>query len=119
MPTHHSGFAALVGRPNVGKSTLLNRLIGEKIAIVSPKPQTTRTRILGVVTSAEGQVAFLDTPGIHQAKGALNKAMVEAALATLQEADVVLFLVEPSLGPDGKTPAVTPGVRSILERLGR
>ncbi|MGZ6162008.1 MAG: GTPase Era [Myxococcaceae bacterium] len=117
MSTPHSGFAALVGRPNVGKSTLLNRLVGEKIAIVSPKPQTTRSRITGVVNSPEGQVAFVDTPGIHEAKGALNKAMVEAALATLEDADVVLFLVEPSLGPDGKTPAVTPGVRTILERL--
>ncbi|MGZ6139963.1 MAG: GTPase Era, partial [Myxococcaceae bacterium] len=117
MATPHSGFAALVGRPNVGKSTLLNRLVGEKIAIVSPKPQTTRSRITGVVNSPEGQVAFVDTPGIHEAKGALNKAMVEAARAMLEDADVVLFLVEPSLGPDGKTPAVTPGVRTILERL--
>jgi len=117
MTTHRSGFAALVGRPNVGKSTLLNRLVGEKIAIVSPKPQTTRTRITGVVTRPEGQVAFVDTPGIHEAKGALNRAMVEAAVASLQDSDVVLFLVEPSLGPDGKTPAVTPGVRTILERL--
>ena len=117
MTAQHSGFAALLGRPNVGKSTLLNRLVGEKIAIVSPKPQTTRTRITGVVTRPEGQVAFVDTPGIHEAKGALNRAMVEAALATLQDVDVVLLLVEPALGPDGKTPEVTPGVRAILERL--
>jgi len=117
MPVPHSGFAALLGRPNVGKSTLLNRLVGEKIAIVSPKPQTTRTRITGVVTRPEGQVAFVDTPGIHEAKGALNRAMVDAALAALEDVDVVLLLVEPSLGPDGRTPQVTPGVRSILERL--
>jgi GTP-binding protein Era len=117
MTVQHSGFAALVGRPNVGKSTLLNRLVGEKIAIVSPRPQTTRTRITGVVTRPEGQVAFVDTPGIHEARGALNKAMVEAALAALQDVDLVLLLVEPSLGPDGKTPEVTPGVRAILERL--
>jgi len=117
MTVQHSGFAALVGRPNVGKSTLLNRLVGEKIAIVSPRPQTTRTRITGVVTRPEGQVAFVDTPGIHEARGALNKAMVEAALATLQDVDVVLLLVEPSLGPDGRTPEVTLGVRAILERL--
>ncbi len=117
MTVQHSGFAALVGRPNVGKSTLLNRLVGEKIAIVSPRPQTTRTRITGVVTRPEGQVAFVDTPGIHEAKGALNKAMVEAALAALQDVDLVVLLVEPSLGPDGKTPQVTPGVRAILERL--
>jgi GTP-binding protein Era len=117
MTVQHSGFAALVGRPNVGKSTLLNRLVGEKIAIVSPKPQTTRTRITGVVTRPEGQVAFVDTPGIHDAKGALNRAMVETALGALEDVDLVLLLVEPALGPDGKTPEVTPGVRAILERL--
>ena len=117
MTVQHSGFAALVGRPNVGKSTLLNRLVGEKIAIVSPKPQTTRTRITGVVNRPEGQVAFVDTPGIHEAKGALNRAMVDAALAALEDVDLVLLLVEPALGPDGKTPQVTPGVRAILERL--
>ena len=118
MTVQHSGFAALVGRPNVGKSTLLNRLVGEKIAIVSPKPQTTRTRITGVVTRPEGQVAFVDTPGIHNAKGALNRAMVETALGALEDVDLVLLLVEPALGPDGKTAEVTPGVRAILERLG-
>ena len=118
MTVQHSGFAALLGRPNVGKSTLLNRLVGEKIAIVSPKPQTTRTRITGVVTRPEGQVAFVDTPGIHDAKGALNRAMVETALGALEDVDLVLLLVEPALGPDGKTAEVTPGVRAILERLG-
>ena len=118
MTAQHSGFAALLGRPNVGKSTLLNRLVGEKIAIVSPKPQTTRTRITGVVTRPEGQVAFVDTPGIHNAKGALNRAMVETALGALEDVDLVLLLVEPALGPDGKTAEVTPGVRAILERLG-
>lgn len=117
MPPHRSGFAALVGRPNVGKSTLLNRLVGEKLAIVSPKPQTTRGRITGIVSRPEGQVAFVDTPGIHDAKGALNRAMVDAALAALQDVDLVLFLVEPTLGPDGRTPEVTPGNRSIAERL--
>jgi GTP-binding protein Era len=117
MTVQRSGFAALLGRPNVGKSTLLNRLVGEKIAIVSPKPQTTRTRITGVVTRPEGQVAFVDTPGIHEAKGALNRAMVEAALGALEDVDLVLLLVEPALGPDGKTPEVTPGVRAVLERL--
>ena len=117
MTVQHSGFAALLGRPNVGKSTLLNRLVGEKIAIVSPKPQTTRTRITGVVTRPEGQVAFVDTPGIHNAKGALNRAMVETALGALEDVDLVLLLVEPALGPDGKTPEVTPGLRAILERL--
>jgi len=117
MTAQHSGFAALVGRPNVGKSTLLNRLVGEKIAIVSPKPQTTRTRITGVVTRPEGQVAFVDTPGLHEAKGALNRAMVETALGAVEDVDLVLLLVEPSFGPDGRTPQVTPGVRAILEKL--
>jgi len=117
MTAQHSGFAALVGRPNVGKSTLLNRLVGEKIAIVSPKPQTTRTRITGMVTRPEGQVAFVDTPGIHEAKGALNRAMVETALGAVDDVDLVLFLVEPSFGPDGRTPQVTPGVQAILEKL--
>lgn len=112
-----SGFAALIGRPNVGKSTLLNRLLGEKVAIVSPKPQTTRTRILGVVTRPEGQVAFFDTPGIHQAKGALNKHMVEVAMTAAQECDLVLFLVQAEGLVEDKAPEVTPGNRLVLDRL--
>ncbi|NVJ01582.1 GTPase Era [Myxococcus sp. AM009] len=112
--THRSGFAALIGRPNVGKSTLLNALTGEKIAIVSPKPQTTRNRILGVVTRPEGQVAFIDTPGIHQAKGELNRYMVEVALQAAEEVELVLFLIEP---PASEKPEVSPGNRAILERL--
>jgi GTP-binding protein Era len=113
--THRSGFAALIGRPNVGKSTLLNQLTGEKLAIVSPKPQTTRNRILGVVTRPEGQVAFLDTPGIHQAKGELNRYMVDVALQAVDDVDLVLFVVEP--GGLAEKPEVSPGNRFILERL--
>jgi GTP-binding protein Era len=113
--THRSGFAALIGRPNVGKSTLLNQLTGEKLAIVSPKPQTTRNRILGVVTRPEGQVAFLDTPGIHQAKGELNRYMVDIALQAVDDVDLVLFVVEP--GGLAEKPEVSPGNRFILERL--
>lgn len=113
---HRSGFAALIGRPNVGKSTLLNRLTGEKLAIVSPKPQTTRNRILGVVTRPEGQVAFIDTPGIHQARGELNRYMVEVALQAVEDVDLVLFLIEAN--PQEK-PEVGPGNRFILERLQR
>jgi GTP-binding protein Era len=89
-----SGFVSIIGAPNVGKSTLLNRLVGQKIAIVSPKPQTTRNRLLGVKTAVEYQVVFLDTPGIHQARGDLNLAMVRTALATLETVDIILFLVE-------------------------
>jgi GTP-binding protein Era len=111
IPGFRSGFAALIGRPNVGKSTLLNRLIGEKIAIVSPKPQTTRGRILGVVTRPGGQVAFLDTPGIHQAKGALNRFMVDTALTAASECDVVLFLIEADVS------GVSPGNRAVVDRL--
>ena len=89
-----AGFVAIVGRPNVGKSTLLNRILGEHVAIVSPRPQTTRTRILGVFTGPRAQLALFDTPGLHRAKGALNRRMVEVALETLGEVDAILFLVE-------------------------
>jgi len=112
-----SGFAALIGRPNVGKSTLLNRLLGEKVAIVSPKPQTTRTRILGIVNREEGQLALFDTPGIHQAKGALNKFMVDGAMSAAQECDVVLFLVEAEGLKEDRAPVVGAGNRQVLERL--
>jgi GTP-binding protein Era len=89
------GFIALMGFPNVGKSTLLNRLVGEKLAITSPKPQTTRQRLLGIVNRPEGQFLFLDTPGVLDPKGALNAGLVAAALNALSEADVVVWLVEP------------------------
>ncbi len=91
-----SGFATLIGRPNVGKSTLMNALIGQKIAITSKKPQTTRNRIRTVYTCEEGQIVFLDTPGIHKAKNKLGDYMVDAAERTLSEVDVILWLVEPS-----------------------
>jgi GTPase len=97
-----AGFVAIVGRPNVGKSTLLNRILGEHVAIVSPRPQTTRSRILGVHNLPGAQLAFFDTPGLHRAKGALNRHMVETALRTLGEVDVVLFLVEAGTGPGGR-----------------
>jgi GTP-binding protein Era len=97
-----AGYVAIVGRPNVGKSTLLNRVLGEKIAIVSPRPQTTRTRILGVWNGAGAQLAFFDTPGLHRAKGELNRRMVDVGLTTLAEVDVALMLVEAGTGPDGR-----------------
>jgi GTP-binding protein Era len=91
-----SGFVTLIGRPNVGKSTLMNHLIGQKIAITSNKPQTTRNRIQTVYTDKRGQVIFLDTPGIHRAKNKLGEYMVNAAVHTFNEVDLVLWLVEPS-----------------------
>ncbi len=93
---YKSGFVALIGRPNVGKSTLMNHLIGQKIAITSEKPQTTRNRIQTVYTDERGQIIFLDTPGIHKAKNKLGEYMVNVAEGTLSEVDVVLWLVEPS-----------------------
>lgn len=105
-----SGFAALVGRPNVGKSTLMNCLIGQKIAITSSKPQTTRNRIQTVYTSDEGQIVFLDTPGIHKAKNKLGNYMVNTAKRTFSEVDVVLWLVEP-------TTYIGAGEQHIVEQL--
>ena len=105
-----SGFATLIGRPNVGKSTLMNHLIGQKIAITSNKPQTTRNRIQTVYTSKEGQIVFLDTPGIHKAKNKLGEYMVNVAERTLKEVDVVLWLVEP-------TDFIGKGERHIAEQL--
>ncbi|MDD6102547.1 MAG: GTPase Era [Clostridiales bacterium] len=93
--TFKSGFVTLIGRPNVGKSTLMNRLIGQKIAITSSKPQTTRNRIQTVYTDESRQIIFLDTPGIHKAKNKLGQFMVDTAKKTLSEVDVILWLVEP------------------------
>jgi GTP-binding protein Era len=113
-----AGFAAIVGRPNVGKSTLLNRILGEHLAIVSPRPQTTRTRILGVYTSPGAQLALFDTPGLHRAQGVLNRRMVEVALKTLGEVDVVLFLVEAGTGPEGRV-EVGEATRWAIEEVAR
>ena len=107
-----SGFVALVGRPNVGKSTLMNHLIGQKIAITSDKPQTTRNRIQTVYTDERGQIIFLDTPGIHKAKNKLGEYMVNVAEHTLKDVDVVLWLVEP-------TTFIGAGDRHIAEQLNK
>ena len=109
-PAYKSGFVTLIGRPNVGKSTLMNRLIGQKIAITSNKPQTTRNRIQTVYTSDQGQIVFVDTPGIHKAKNKLGDYMVHVAERTLSEVDVILWLVEPSN-------FVGAGERHIIEQL--
>ena len=107
-----SGFVTLIGRPNVGKSTLMNHLIGQKIAITSNKPQTTRNRIQTVLTTEEGQIVFVDTPGIHKAKNKLGEYMVNVAEHTLKEVDVVLWLVEPST-------FIGAGEQHIIEQLKR
>ena len=109
---YKSGFVTLIGRPNVGKSTLMNHLIGQKIAITSNKPQTTRNRIQTVLTTEEGQIVFVDTPGIHKAKNKLGEYMVNVAERTLNEVDVVLWLVEP-------TTFIGAGEKHIAEQLGK
>ncbi len=107
-----SGFIAIIGRPNVGKSTLLNHLLGEKIAIISDKPQTTRNRILGIVNPGGAQLVFIDTPGIHKPLHKMNEYMVNAALATYNEVDVILMLVEATTPPGA-------GDKFIIETLSK
>lgn len=107
---YKSGFAALIGRPNVGKSTLLNQLLGQKVAIMSDKPQTTRNRIQGVYTEERGQIVFIDTPGIHKPKHRLGDFMSKTAVTTLREVDIILFLVDAEAGM-GK------GDEFIMDRL--
>jgi len=110
MQQYKSGFATLIGRPNVGKSTLMNQLIGQKIAITSSKPQTTRNRIQTVYTCENGQIIFVDTPGIHKAKNKLGEYMMMVAQRTLSEVDVILWLVEP-------TTFIGAGEQKIAEHL--
>jgi GTPase len=105
-----SGFVSIIGRPNVGKSTLLNRVVGQKVAIMSDKPQTTRNKIHGVYTTDKAQIVFLDTPGIHKPQSKLGNYMMQVAEGTLNEVDAILFLVDVSEGLGG-------GDRYIIERL--
>jgi GTP-binding protein Era len=109
-PRHRSGFVAIVGRPNVGKSTLLNQLLGQKIAIVTPKPQTTRGRILGIKTLAHAQIIFVDTPGLHRPRSLINRRMVEVAERAVAEADLLLWVVD-------ATDGITPGDRDLAAQL--
>ena len=103
-----SGFISIIGRPNVGKSTLINRFVGQKIAIMSDKPQTTRNRIQGVLTNEEGQIIFIDTPGIHKPKHALGDFMVQTALKSTRGVDGVLVVVN-------ATEPIGPGDRVVLD----
>lgn len=106
----NSGFISIIGRPNVGKSTLLNQFVGRKIAIVSDKPQTTRNRILGILTTEEAQAVFIDTPGIHKPRHKLGAYMTQLAQKTLEEVDLVLYVVDASVPPGG-------GEEYILDQL--
>ena len=107
---HKSGFIAVIGRPNVGKSTLINQLIGQKIAIMSDKPQTTRSRILCVLTQPDAQIVLLDTPGVHKPLSKLGEYMDRSITNTLKEVDAVFFVVDATEKPG-------PGERFIMERL--
>ncbi len=110
----HSGYVAVVGKPNVGKSTLMNRILGEKIAIVSPKPQTTRLRQLGIYTAPDVQAIFVDTPGIHQPRHKLGKFMVEVARSALNDADVILFVCDLTTLPDDDDARVAAMIREAI-----
>jgi GTPase len=112
---HRSGFIAVIGEPNVGKSTLLNRLLGQKIAITSPKPQTTRDQLLGILTTADAQLLFLDTPGIHKPLHRLGEYMVAVAAETIDDADIVLWLVDLNTRPS----EAEHGIAELLQRLQR
>ena len=107
---HRAGYAAIVGRPNVGKSTLLNALVGAKVAIVTPKPQTTRNRIVGIRTLPDAQLVFVDTPGIHDARSLINKRMVDVARQSLADADAVIWVLDATAG-------IGPGERALGAEL--
>src|SRR5262249_52115224 len=107
-PEHRAGFASLIGRPNVGKSTLFNRLLGQKLAIISPKPQTTRNRIRGIRTRPEGQVIYVDTPGLHPPRGKLGRFLASTVTQALEEVDVVILVA------DATTP-VDPAAEDIFQ----
>ena len=113
-PDYRSGFVAVMGRPNVGKSTLINTLLGQKIAIVSPKPQTTRNRLLGILTRDDAQIIFLDTPGIHKPLHKLGEVLVETAAAALPDADAIVWVVDVAAPPNDEDRQVA----AVLARAG-
>jgi GTPase len=115
-PDHRSGIVAVIGRPNVGKSTLFNRLLGQKIAITSPKPQTTRDQLLGIFTEPDLQILFLDTPGIHKPEHKLGEYMVRVAQETIDDADVVLWLVDVNTPPKAEEQAIANLLRTLHRR---
>ena len=115
---HRSGFVSIIGRPNVGKSTILNYYLGQKVAIVSPRPQTTRQRILGVVTQPDAQVVFLDTPGLHEPEHALGRYMLEVAKAAMDEADVLVTVIDARAGITAEDARIFAQVRRTLKTPG-
>ncbi len=119
MSEFRSGYCAIIGRPNAGKSTLLNRLMGLKLAIATHKPQTTRDRILGVLTRPDGQVALVDTPGLHRAEGGINRHMVKTAETALADADVVLWMVEVDTDEVGDPSAGQHRIHETIQASGR
>ena len=111
--TFLSGYIAIIGPPNVGKSTLLNRILGKKLAIVSPRPQTTRNRILGIYNGDDFQMVFMDTPGIHHTRTALHRSMVASAFAAFHEVDIIMVMIETGSGDDPEMPAILNNLREI------
>jgi GTP-binding protein Era len=112
-PDHRAGFASLIGRPNVGKSTLLNRLLGQKLAIVSPKPQTTRNRIRGIWTRPEGQVVYVDTPGLHPPRGKLGRFMASTVAQAMEDVDAVILVADATAPMDPPAEGVFQALRSV------
>ena len=112
-PEHRAGFASLIGRPNVGKSTLFNRLLGQKLAIVSPKPQTTRNRIRGIRTRPEGQIIYVDTPGLHPPRGKLGRFLASTVAQALEEVDVVILVADATAPVDTSTEEAFQALRSV------
>ncbi len=117
-PGHKSGFVAVIGRPNVGKSTLINQIVGQKVSIVSSKPQTTRSRILGILTREDVQAIFVDTPGLHRPRHKLGQMMVATATSAIPDADLVLFVVDVSVPPTEEDREIGKLIREQTDAMG-